>query len=64
MNSLDDVKNIPEDSDPLLRNRRQQAILAQMALDAAEQRWPGFNDTASEIVAEEKRLLLERSPQG
>jgi hypothetical protein len=60
MISLNDVRNVPQEDTierRLLRCRLQQAMLANMAHDAAEKAYPGFADLAERVVMEEDELL-------
>ncbi len=64
--TLNDIRALPEQTDPklqLLRNRQQQSLLGSMGLDAAENRFPGYTELASELIMEERRLLTQMGAQ-
>jgi hypothetical protein len=47
----------------LLQARSKQALLARMALAAAEERWPGFGEVAAIAVQEENEALRQSEPE-
>lgn len=59
------IASIPEETTPekrLQRAQRQQAMLAMMCVDAAEEKWPGFNDLVTRCMQEEREALAAMGP--
>lgn len=64
--TIDDLSNVPPETEPLKRLARARAIqqkLASLAYEAACARWPEFERIASDAMQEEIEALRACEPQ-
>lgn len=59
---LEDLIELPEETDPLVRVRKQQEILANIVMLVAESRYPGLDLLISHLINLEKNLMSRRGP--